>query len=167
MTRRKVENIRPDRVPNCQLPVTVGLETWRRGRKWKEDSHPRSSKKRQITFATISSFFSKVINWPGLFLVRAANFSDTVAPRQSVKSIVEDYTHVHKQDCVGGGGVWLLRAIWDTGESVSKEGQGKGPKPEEVPHILTFCLLNSSSMMPYATCQPDTRSARAMVCDEL
>lgn len=56
------------------------------------NTYPRSSKKRQITLATISSFFSngcKLVP-PGLILVRAACFSVAVAPKQSAKSIVED-----------------------------------------------------------------------------
>lgn len=45
-----------------------------------------------MTFATISSFFSNEIElWPLFILVRVASFSDTVAPKQSAKSIVEDY----------------------------------------------------------------------------
>lgn len=56
------------------------------------NTYPRSSKKRQITFATISSFFSNGCKFaaPGLTLVRAACFSVAVAPKQSAKSIVED-----------------------------------------------------------------------------
>lgn len=56
------------------------------------NTYPRSSKKRQITFATISSFFSNGCTFvpPGFTLVRAACFSVAVAPKQSAKSIVED-----------------------------------------------------------------------------
>ena len=56
------------------------------------NTHPLSSRKRQITFATISSFFSSAGRFgpPGLTLVRAACFSVAVAPKQSAKSIVED-----------------------------------------------------------------------------
>jgi hypothetical protein len=56
------------------------------------NTYPRSSKKRQITFATISSFLSRGGRFvaPGLTLVRAACLSVAVAPRQSAKSIVED-----------------------------------------------------------------------------
>jgi hypothetical protein len=56
------------------------------------NTYPRSSRKRQITFATISSFFSSGGRFvpPGLTLVRAACFSVAVAPKQSAKSIVED-----------------------------------------------------------------------------
>jgi len=57
---------------------------------WKiTSSYPRSSKNRQITLATISSFFSS--GACGLALVRCANFSVEVAPRHSAKSIVDDY----------------------------------------------------------------------------
>lgn len=54
-------------------------------------THPRSSRNRQITLATTSSFFSKgpcvkVL----LILVRAASFSDAVAPKHNAKSIVDD-----------------------------------------------------------------------------
>ena len=55
------------------------------------NTYPLSSRKRQITFATISSFFSSgKLGLPGLSLVRAACFSVAVAPKQSAKSIVED-----------------------------------------------------------------------------
>lgn len=44
-----------------------------------------------MTFATISSFFSSgLLVWPLLTRVRKASFSETVAPRQSAKSIVDD-----------------------------------------------------------------------------
>lgn len=43
-----------------------------------------------MTFATISSFFSRGEVWPLLTRVRKASFSETVAPRQSAKSIVDD-----------------------------------------------------------------------------
>jgi len=51
-------------------------------------TYPRSSKNRQITLATISSFFSRGAF--GLALVRCANFSVEVAPKHSAKSIVDD-----------------------------------------------------------------------------
>lgn len=53
-------------------------------------THPRNSKKRQITLATISSFLSNGGFWPALTLVLAASLSETVAPRHNAKSIVED-----------------------------------------------------------------------------
>lgn len=57
-----------------------------------ENTYPRSSRKRQITFATISSFLSRGTRFvaPGRTLVRPACFSVAVAPKQSAKSIVED-----------------------------------------------------------------------------
>jgi hypothetical protein len=63
------------------------------------NTHPRSSRKRQITFATISSFLSSAGRFvpPGLTLVRAACFSVAVAPKQSAKSIVEDCQDVTYQ----------------------------------------------------------------------
>jgi len=51
-------------------------------------TYPRSSKNRQITLATISSFFSRGVF--GLTLVRCANFSVEVAPKHNAKSIVDD-----------------------------------------------------------------------------
>jgi hypothetical protein len=50
---------------------------------------PLTSKNRQITFATISSFFS--IGFPRGFRVCAAISSVANAPIQSFKSMVEDY----------------------------------------------------------------------------
>ena len=55
-----------------------------------QSTHPRSSRKRQITFATISSFLSSPFELFALILVRCASFSDAVAPRQREKSIVDD-----------------------------------------------------------------------------
>jgi hypothetical protein len=44
-----------------------------------------------MTFATTSSFFSSEPRaWPCFSRVRAACFSEPVAPRQSEKSMVED-----------------------------------------------------------------------------
>lgn len=57
----------------------------------RRNTYPRSSRKRHITFATISSFFSSAGKFaPGLTLVRAACLSVAVAPKQSAKSIVDD-----------------------------------------------------------------------------
>jgi len=58
-------------------------------REWNGEAHPRSSRKRQITLATTSSFFSRGPVF--LILVRAASFSVAVAPKHKAKSIVEDY----------------------------------------------------------------------------
>lgn len=44
-----------------------------------------------MTFATTSSFLSSGVGvWPALTFVRAASLSETVAPRHSAKSIVDD-----------------------------------------------------------------------------
>ena len=53
-------------------------------------AYPRNSKKRQMTFATTSSFLSSGGGLAALTLVRPTSFSDPVAPRQRAKSIVED-----------------------------------------------------------------------------
>lgn len=54
-------------------------------------AYPLNSKNRHMTLATTSSFLS---NCPlgrfDLALVRAASFSDAVAPKHKTKSIVED-----------------------------------------------------------------------------
>ena len=61
-------------------------------------THPLNSKKRQMTLATTSSFFSSGGGvWPILTLVRWASFSETVAPRQSAKSIVDDCYEMKSQ----------------------------------------------------------------------
>jgi hypothetical protein len=57
-------------------------------------AHPRRSRKRQMTLATISSFLSSGFSSAGdgglALRVRAAKCSSDVAPRQRAKSIVED-----------------------------------------------------------------------------
>ncbi len=54
-------------------------------------THPRSSRNRQMTLATTSSFLSSTLEpCAALIFVRDASFSDAVAPRQSEKSIVDD-----------------------------------------------------------------------------
>ena len=54
---------------------------------------PRSSRNRQMTLATTSSFLSKCAcsTLSFLDLVRAENFSDAVAPKHRAKSIVDDF----------------------------------------------------------------------------
>ena len=63
-----------------------------RGNDGEKNTYPRSSRKRHITLATISSFLSRGTRFgaPGRSLVRAACFSVAVAPKQSAKSMVED-----------------------------------------------------------------------------
>ncbi|KAI0046558.1 hypothetical protein FA95DRAFT_1359270 [Auriscalpium vulgare] len=60
-------------------------------------THPRSSRNRQMTFATISSFFSRCpVGVRPFCLVRAACLSVAVAPKHSAKSIVDDCcSHSH------------------------------------------------------------------------
>lgn len=86
-------------IKGYKVSATHQVCRWRHKRQWytkiqerRANTYPRSSRKRQITFATISSFFSSAgrLAPPGLTLVRAACFSVAVAPRQSAKSIVED-----------------------------------------------------------------------------
>ena len=63
------------------------------GRHLTSFTHPRSSRNRQITLATSSSFLSSgPCEAFGFIFVRPANFSLEVAPRHRAKSIVEDLT---------------------------------------------------------------------------
>ncbi|RDX54187.1 hypothetical protein OH76DRAFT_1069975 [Lentinus brumalis] len=118
-------------------------------------THPRSSRNRQMTFATISSFFSSTPEPPceTLILVRCASFSDAVAPRQREKSIVDDCAYTAAPQ----------NAERQLGSAVSP-GLGRGMTRQET---LTFCLLSSSSTMAYGTFQLATRSASCVVCGEL
>ena len=107
----------------------------------RRNTYPRSSRKRHITFATISSFFSSGGKFaPGLTLVRAACLSVAVAPRQSAKSIVED--------C-----------------QIATYQRGNFKSNNDSP--LTFCPRSSSSTMEYGTCHPTTRSASCTVCGDV
>ena len=55
-----------------------------------KQTHPRSSRKRQITLATTSSFFSSGAFELFLPFVRVARRSEEVAPKHRAKSIVDD-----------------------------------------------------------------------------
>lgn len=78
--------------------VSIKIWIWARPRKnliknrWKKNSHPLNSRKRQITLATISSLFSSGGGGGVLLpLVRLASRSVAVAPKHNAKSSVADY----------------------------------------------------------------------------
>ena len=84
---------------SCERGVHVGIqqETKKSNRikTGVASTHPLSSRKRQMTLATTSSFLSRGgCDGFGFTLVRAANLSVAVAPRQSAKSIVEDCQYI-------------------------------------------------------------------------
>jgi hypothetical protein len=99
--RTQIEAQKP--VGHCPQPTAQhdGREKMRRNTNngkepvWKW-THPRSSRNRQITFATISSFFSSGGFELFLIFVRVARRSEEVAPRQSAKSIVDDCQSCHR-----------------------------------------------------------------------
>ncbi len=76
---------------DCQMSFMLAVRACYRLSR--ESTYPRSSRNRQMTLATISSFFSRPEPCVTLILVRAASFSDAVAPRHRAKSMVDDCAH--------------------------------------------------------------------------
>lgn len=78
-----------------RLQISLGFGSKQTKVSW---TYPRRSRNRQMTFATISSFFSSgrrsgPTGGSGL-RVRTANCSSDVADRHNAKSIVEDYGRI-------------------------------------------------------------------------